>query len=197
MPWHTPRSVFYHIPKTGGTWVRKAMRNAGLDPLRCNSTCRHVLLGTSNAHATPAMTFKDETRGRFSFCFIRDPVEWYPSMWSWIPHKSKPYDGLLGDYWSDDFETWVGMLLDAWPNGFVSELYSLYVNDVDFVGRTDRLEADLARALELAGETFKVKSLHDVPPQNVRMGPPVEMTPRLKLRIERAEKWAMERYHAL
>jgi len=200
MPFKTAHAIFYHIHKTGGTWVKRAMKQAGVPRRECQTAGVHPLIGHTRAHATPRMTSEEDKKDRFSFCFVRHPAAWYRSMWMWIPNKTRPYDGPLGDYWSDDFGEWVEMMIDAFPGGFVSQLYSLYVLDVDFVGRTEQLEDGLVYALTQAGERFIEPILRAVPPQNVRasrikhIGRGI-VTPELRQRIENAERWTMDRFY--
>jgi len=201
MAWRTDKALFYAIPKTGSTWVTEATRAAGLRPHYCRTTGEARSMGLSFKHAPPTHVGDRYKKGRFQFCFVRHPVGWYRSMWAWRMRKDKPFTDVLGQAgWSDDFETWVRMVLDAWPKGFVSQMYRQFTPHVDFVGRQENLEDGLVYALRQAGETFDEDALRATPPQLVRAGDPrweplCKGTPELVERIEAVEAWTMERFY--
>ena len=161
----TERMVFYHIPKTGGTWVKVALANAGV-PYRAtrNIKAPHPF-NLKKAHATPDIVVPREVAGKFAISFVRKPLDWYSSYWSFRSRKGArrdekfPADGL----WSDDFDQFVNNLLDAFPGGFVTTLYQFYLgrdaDKVDFIGRQEHLADDLVQALTLAGEDFDEAAL--------------------------------------
>lgn len=60
--------VFIHLPKTGGVWVRAALEAAGRAPMSRRVT--HV----------PASEVPVEYQGLPMFGFVRDPWDWYCSM---------------------------------------------------------------------------------------------------------------------
>jgi len=81
----------------------------------------------------------------FSFCFERNPWDKAVSWWAWF-HRGQP-----GLRFPEDFEAW---LLDPQLEGLFSEWY-MYTRRgtiaVDFVGRFERLQADLVHALAEIG----------------------------------------------
>lgn len=60
-----PKSVFYHVPKTGGSWVAEGVKQAFKD--------YEVPYGYG--HASPVQCAVDKP----SFCFVRNPYTWYRS----------------------------------------------------------------------------------------------------------------------
>ena len=168
----TRNLVIYHIPKCGGTWVKVALENAGVRyrPVR-NVKGEHPF-NLKIAHATPDVVVPSAKRGRMGVAFVREPVAWYTSYWSFRSRKGArrdekfPADGL----WSDDFDQFVNNVLDAFPSGFVTELYQYFVGagleKVDFVGKQESLVDDLVHALRVAGERFDEKGLRDTARQN-------------------------------
>lgn len=155
----TERSIFYHVPKTGGTWVARAMANAGVECRNASvRKMRHPLAPMiGRTHAAPACVREADKEGRFSFCFIREPLEWYRSFWC-EKRRARKKAWWLEDTFFLGFEDWVNRMLDERP-GFVTELYGHFVGQVHFVGRTEALSDDLARALELAGEEYDLDAL--------------------------------------
>lgn len=183
------RSVFFHIPKTGGVWVRRAIAHAGIRTLEIGNA--PVLDG--NTHNRP----KDVSlQGRFTFSFVRHPLDWYVSYWSYRMLEGLWKKGMLDACMSDDFDRFLRNALRRFP-GYLSDFYEEYLGPppgmLHFVGRTENLAADLVRALRLAGEDFDEERLLTTPRQNISAIRPI-CTPELRERVLRAEEKAMVRF---
>ena len=202
----TGKAIIYHIPKCGGTWVKVALEEAGLDYKPARNLKGPQPFNLKIAHATPDVVVPSTKKGRLGITFVREPIAWYTSYWSFRSRKGArrddkfPADGL----WSDNFDEFVNNILDAFPGGFVTELYQYYVgedlNKVDFIGRQETLIDDLVDALEMAGESFEAGMLRATPPQNQSLNiwkrQCVLRDDTLK-RIHDAESWVYEKfYHA-
>jgi hypothetical protein len=197
----TDRSVFYHVPKTGGVWVKEAMRRGGLRYGRCRNRRMHHPFGLKREHATPEVVVEADKTGRFSFCFVRHPEAWYRSFWAYRA-KTGWLDGKFpaDRCWDDLYDAFVDNVTEVYPLGFVSTLYQFYVNDVTFVGRQESLADDLVRALTMAGEEFDEEKLRAVGLRNVAgEWPKWQETCRLSAgtrgRMLWAERWALERFY--
>ncbi|RAJ42428.1 hypothetical protein K353_02783 [Kitasatospora sp. SolWspMP-SS2h] len=136
-------------PKTGSTWIRRKIRELGLafEDVGDPGMREHDLLA-------------DFDRSAYSFvgAFVRDPLEWYRSYWSYRMEKGwRPQYPLDEHCESDDFETFVRRAVTTLP-GALGNIYASYVGEpgaeVDFVGRQEDLREDFARFLDLAGERF-------------------------------------------
>ncbi|MFJ4677365.1 MULTISPECIES: hypothetical protein [unclassified Kitasatospora] len=136
-------------PKTGSTWIRRKIRELGLafEDVGDPGMREHDLLA-------------DFDRSAYSFvgAFVRDPLEWYRSYWSYRMEKGwRPQYPLDEHCESDDFETFVRRAVTTLP-GALGNIYASYVGEpgaeVDFVGRQENLQEDFARFLDLAGERF-------------------------------------------
>ncbi|KOV63448.1 hypothetical protein [Streptomyces sp. MMG1121] len=136
-------------PKTGSTWIRRKIRELGLafEDVGDPAMREHDLLA-------------DFDRSRYSCvgAFVRDPLEWYRSYWSYRMEKGwRPQYPLDEHCQSEDFETFVRRAVTVLP-GALGNIYTSYVGapgeEVDFIGRQENLAEDFARFLELAGETF-------------------------------------------
>jgi hypothetical protein len=202
----TDKFVFYHIPKTGGIWVKEAIRHAGIKHGRCRDRkgVGHPF-GLKREHATPAVAQEGCSAGRFSFCFVRHPVSWLKSHWCYrvqtgILDEKTPIDRL----WEDDFEWFVRRVLTHYPGGYVTQLYQYYVGPnadrMDFIGRQENLADDLVTALTLAGETFDEQALRGYGRRNIAAARP-EMRALCELSedVERAvidtERWVMDTFY--
>lgn len=198
----TAKVIFYQIPKTGGTWVRVAMRNAGLRLNYCQGSDKHEF-DLRRDHATPNVIHQRYKPSHFSFCFVRHPVNWYQSFWSYRMKTRRFWNRRFPPdrYWSDDFDKFVSNVLSAFPDGFVTALYQYYVDDVDYVGRQETLADNLVEALHLGGETFDEVSLRATPPQNVvasdpKYGSQCHVSSTLREEIVKVERQVLERFYA-
>ena len=200
----TDRFIFYHIPKCGGTWVKVALKNAGIRYRTPRWSDEPHPFNLKHAHSTPDNVAPRAKEGRFSFCFVRKPASWYQSYWAFRSRKGArrdqhfPADGL----WSDDFDQFVNNLLDAYPSGFVTTLYQYYTGaeceKVDYVGRQEYLSLNLAYALGLAGESCDVSALATTPQQNMapdRWIARAVLSEATESRVAECERWVLERFY--
>jgi len=201
----TQKSIVYHIPKCGGTWVKQAMKAAGLRYRPTRNVRGSHPFNLKRAHATPDVVTWRARRMRFGITFVRRPAGWYRSYWAFRSRKGArrdegfPADGL----WSDDFDQFVSNILDAYPNGFVTTLYQYYVGEdcekVDFVGRQEHLADDLVLALMLAGEDFDEEALRATPRANRsprRWKRKTGLSNATKRKLKEAEQWVWETFYA-
>lgn len=196
----TARMIFYHVPKTGGAWVKVAMRAAGLRLNKCKGTDWHEF-DLRRDHAAPSAVCQKHKRGHFSFCYVRHPAEWYRSFWAYR-YKSRRFNRRFpaDRCWAEDFNEFVDNMLVTFPDGFVTALYGYYVDDVCYVGRQETLADNLVEALRLGGETFDEAALRATPPQNVVAGNPkygdrCNIDPVMRERIMETEQWVMDRFY--
>lgn len=185
-----PRSIFFHVQKTDGNWIREAIARAGIPhkevgPSREFEPNRHV-------------TFRSvETRGKFLFAFVRHPLAWYTSFWIYRMFNGWRIDDVLDPCLSPDFETFLQNVLRRFPKGHLTQRYELYLGPspgvLDFVGRTERLADDLVRALRLAGEEFNEERLRRTPFQSSSLLRHV-ISDRLKAALLCSERRVLERF---
>ncbi|MFI9062441.1 tetratricopeptide repeat protein [Streptomyces sp. NPDC053429] len=156
MALHLTRSnaLLLLTPKTGSTWIRKKIRELGIpvEEIGDPAMREHDLLA-------------DFDRSQYGFvgAFVRDPLEWYRSYWSYRMEKGwRPQYALDEHCESDVFETFVRRAVTTLP-GALGNIYSSYVGapgeEVDFIGRQEDLQSDFARFLTLAGEDFDAEVL--------------------------------------
>jgi len=191
-----PHSIFFHIPKTGGSWVRRAIVNAGIPANEVmgqnfyDKRSIHTVLDTLY-HAFPVDV---HAHGKFRFTFVRHPLTWYQSMWAHHAHI-----GWSSDYYSRPytFGAFVEHTLNMRP-AHLSLVYRFY-GDVEYIGRTETLADDLVHALRMAGEEFDEARLRATPRINelASLSPwkeQCEYTPELTARVTEAEREAFERF---
>lgn len=201
----TEKSVIYHIPKCGGSWVKEAIKRSGIEFHLCHEVAKHEW-GLGRNHSTPANIDPNCRDGKFAFCFVRMPVEWYRSIWSYRMKKlrqgRKRAKKFPADWaWDDDPGKFANNLCDLFPNGFVSELYENYTPFCNYVGHQENLREDLAEALALAGEDFDPIVLQRLGKKNSVASLPqwqreCTLSPKTQRRIERVEHRILETWYA-
>ena len=151
-----PNSVFFHIPKTGGTWVDASLEKAFPD-----SYIKMNLDFGFPADITGIHIPRSKVKlNKFSFAFVRHPLSWYKSYFrfkqlagkKWTTYKD---DGnkLSKDCAADGFGEFMDNVMEYFPEGY----YHTVVREnegVDYVGRQEYLYFDLCTALEMAEEEF-------------------------------------------
>jgi hypothetical protein len=162
-----PKSLFIHIPKTGGSWVRDAIQRAGIptDEILPSSA-----VGISWAAAMHASSHC--ITDRFRFAFVRHPLTFYQSYWCYKMQvgwsQENAFEAKIA---SESFPEFVRSVLHVCPTGWVTTMYiralGYAFSNVEYIGRTERLVDDLVTALRLAGESFDEERLRATPPKNV------------------------------
>ncbi len=183
-------AVFLHVPKTGGSWVKAAIRNAGIDA--------EEYIVDGDLHGDLSYCPFPE---RFVFAFVREPLSLYESYWrfktagAWDTRN--PFDMECG---APTFAAFVDNVLRLEP-AWCSRMFEDYVgrtpaDEVDFVGRFESLADDLVRALQLSGTTFDEQRVRATPPINVSTvtRERARWTPELATRVSASEQRAILRF---
>ncbi|MEK7563136.1 MAG: sulfotransferase family 2 domain-containing protein [Patescibacteria group bacterium] len=197
-----PHSIFFHIPKTGGSWVRSAVSNAGIpvNEIIKVPAKKHLSAGTL-MHTCPTDVHLTD---RFRFAFVRHPLTRYQSYWCFrMLHGWDSELQIDRICQNDNFEKFVWAVLTEAPEGWVTRNYCKFLgNDfrfLDFVGRMENLADDLVTALTLAGESFDEQALRATPPLNVSSVLPewqvrCSYSPDLRAAVCKAEWRVMEHF---
>lgn len=157
------RMLFVHVQKTGGSTVETVLRNTIPDAESVSG-----LPGSRHARLRAALREHPDYREFWTFGFVRNP---WARMWSWYSmierrgQTAKQGNERVrlrverSDFWSSvlaeipDFEAFVLKGPDRFPRLHVPQITYLRAKGrtADFIGRTERLDADLAVACEHIG----------------------------------------------
>ena len=75
---YTDKSIFLHTPKTGGAWVTYNLKNLGILKMRDKGSS--IYFGGLSIHNIP-------DAGTPKWCFVRNPLEWYKSIYSYAKKR--------------------------------------------------------------------------------------------------------------
>ena len=195
-----PKSIYIHLMKTGGWSVRDALSRMGLNR------------GEIGRDHNPASLLPLPPKVRpFTFVFVRHPLSWYRSYWAyrmqagWRVHARQPITGwqtfgsvLDHECRADDFKTWMHNVLAYVPEGFLTRIYRIYTEGVNYTGRVESFSDDLCRALTLAGETFSPLIIRELPKRNVTSSTCVAVatfSPALAKKVMAVESYVVEKWN--
>jgi len=157
----TDKSIFLHIPKTSGVWIRHAYKV-------CKIACSEI--GEQHSHFPLLSKYQppEYYNDRLIYTFVRHPLTWYQSRWAFrVKHGWRAQHPLDYNCASNDFVTFVENALRYKPDGWVTEEFCNYIDSVprmiDFVGRCEYLVTDMVKVLTLAGETFSENGIRSIP----------------------------------
>jgi len=171
-------AVFLHIPKTGGNWVTKILKE--LELVKGHVGHKHTDVDNFIApHITGSKALLKYTAHRllnpisskhkpYMFCFVRNPLTWYESWFSYMEMPVRRWS-LWGN--KDDIYNWhPSSVLNGLGNcsfadfvrnvntkrpGYVTELYGWYTKyNIDFIGKQESLADDLIKVLKIMKVDF-------------------------------------------
>lgn len=149
MSYYLPNSVFLHIPKTGGSWVKRVIQNLKLDIKREDEGWHSVQL----------------LPGKFTFAFVRHPLTWYQSIWAYCWKEKHWHYGQhvkLACCKDADFDAFIDKVASRFPKGFLNNFYAKWTKHCHFVGKYENMYNDLVTALQTAKEKFDPQIVLDM-----------------------------------
>jgi len=145
------KAIFFHMPKTGGSWVRIALRRATM------------VLAEINRHLTPREVRHNNL---YTFTFVRHPLTFYQSFWAYKMRSGWKSEGI-DTFRNDDFNLFVSNVVEQAP-GWCSRMMDRHIgHKMKFIGKCENIVDDTVTALKNAGQKFDQKILVETPPENV------------------------------
>lgn len=141
-------------------------------------------------HATPEEARADPAWAprAVQFAIVRHPATWYASLWAhrmderWCAISARDWFSQASiDRWavltkrckSRTFPDFVRRCVDAFPDGWLSSLYDIYLTPGMRIGRFENLVSDTISILKEAGENPDEHLIRTTGPKNVRGSLPV------------------------
>ena len=171
--------IFFHTPKTGGSWVRRAIGNS-----------TEVILELLK-HPLPRMI---KHKPIFTFAFVRHPLTWYRSYWAYKNRVGWRPEPGMDDLRSDTFDGFLNNVLNH-GSGYLSLMFDRRLgHHIGFVGKYENLVEDLVYAMKKSGQQFDEKALRETPPENVSPEYP-KYNMDLAKKILKAEEAVLKRFN--
>jgi len=142
-----------------------------------------------------------DVRESYKFCFVRNPFGWYESNFKFMRDLGWPSfarDGAwhptecLRALRADSFDAFIANVLRERP-GFLSCMYSGFVSEADFVGKTENLPGDLEKALRRSGVSTSALSFN-LDPVNTSSDADIVWDEDLRDEIYRTEYASFKRF---
>lgn len=154
------RTLILTPAKTGSTWLRQALTAAGVEWSE-EGPPESQGQGGLEVHARAH---------EFVAAFVRHPVNWYMSYWSYRMEGGwRERFHLDRTCRANDFTQFVRLVASNVP-GFLGAMFERFCGPpeapVEFIGRQERLAQDLATLLELRDEPFHEEALWSHPRAN-------------------------------
>jgi len=165
-------AIFFHIPKTGGTWVHHALENSGIK----------IELFTPNGF--PHSNYEDENiEDKYTFAFVRHPMNWYKSYWCWRIATGWEKDWQIDiKCRNNNFTRFIQNVVE-YQCPFVTRIYDHHIGfpkQLTFVGKQENLANDLVTVLNHLEVDFDEKKLRKTARQKVSLQNPACPTPLYK-----------------
>lgn len=152
--------VFVHIPKTGGTSIKRALYDY-YDAGQLSFDGERVTdLNGYRPHVVMSEELSARYEGYFKFGFVRNPWSWHASIWKFFQRPDRNNKLITGVSF-DDYLAEVCSGRTRLPYGR-NQADWLYDGDrllVDFVGRFERLRDDFAYVVDRVGVPLSATEL--------------------------------------
>ena len=145
-------SRFLHFPKTGGIWVSECLKDNGIDFYEIDP--EHICRGGHTG-------YHHKWQGGFSFSFIRNPFDWYKSLFKFNKATKK-----VPDWNMHDINAFVPQIIKRGNSLCDLSKYYFGTNyEISFIGKYENLCEDLIEALDFAIELIdeeKIRKFSEV-----------------------------------
>ncbi len=180
-----PNSVFIHIRKTGGTWVRSAIAAAGIPTEE-----------VGEEHSTYAQ-IKHLIGDRKVFSFIRHPLSLLKSYWAfrtvtfWPDVTNEP--GSIEANPCGDLHDWLEWVCDKHP-GYVGKMYANALPPKVMLFRSEEATVRLVQILRYIGHPLSLQDAQRIclkPRENVTNSDALYVPKRIRELVTYKEQFAI------
>lgn len=158
-------TVFFHFPKTGGTFFREVVGGiTKTTPIKTKGFRNHV-----------PMSAVDMTKYYDSIVFVRHPIAWYESTWKFlkdlnaageVSFNPRAYNSIkhLNKFYDDTFFVYMEGIIRNCPNHYQTEFFQFVdVDKVTHIGRTEHMKHYLHEILDKIGIDHERNMIFDAP----------------------------------
>lgn len=199
-----PHSVFFHIPKTGGTFVTEVIKKSGIE-YEAYEPKFYDEYNLQSQHVDPDFIPSNLMNNKKSFAFVRNPYTWYQSMYAfrarnkWGDYKTFILDRMCR---ADSFKEFVKRVCEVFPAGFLTIKYKRFLGDnldkINYIGKQETLRADLIDILSKVGDNIEKRIIMNTLQNNRASSLPswcnkVQYDDETGKLIRKVESWAFER----
>lgn len=148
------------MPRTGGTWIQEVL--SGTTSFRQRGLREHISW-TEIVHSPEPW---DAWRKRTPFGFVRNPITWYQSIWTFYQIKGKkPFYPIPSPRPRESFRDFVLRISSDTP-GALGFVYDYYLLGVKHIGRFENLRGELVRLMSVLGDPVHPTDVLQKPPRN-------------------------------
>ena len=147
------QGIFFHIPKTGGVFVRRAIHG-----LTAFCGCKEI---GDSPHNDPLSVDVDLSQF-LTFCVVRNPLSWYKSTYRYevqyeekiekLPDWAMKYQEFARG--GKSFQQFIELTLAEYPNGAATEMFTRFYPHVDIVLKTETLTETLGEVIRQGGVKY-------------------------------------------
>jgi hypothetical protein len=154
-----PNSMFFHVGRTAGHWVRYVIKRMDIPTTEVGAF-----------HDWPSrINMTTEQSKKLSFCFIRHPLDWLRSYWMHQMYHGWDDCSYSRYIKSDNFSEFLANAIEAYPSGPVSIVYAPFLDQCSFIGRQESLVNDMVHVLGRARESFVPEILYKTKSKNAEI----------------------------
>jgi hypothetical protein len=155
--------LFVHTKKTGGTFIKHTFMRSGYkitNPWREEESQIFEHMPVRELHQT-----FPQLKEIPSFCFVRDPIQWYRSLYCWLAVMKNP-TGWKADINQESFEKYMENVFEHFPRYASHQIlvpagYGFNVLDNQIFGT--RVVTDIGKYETLLQDLYAIADRHGLP----------------------------------
>lgn len=187
------KSIFIHVPRTGGQWVRSVLRKA----------YQGIEKEVGDSHCSVRDLDKDLLEKYKTFGFVRHPANWVMSRWSHLNAKKELTSKTLPKlhkrfhdvFVKDSFQKTVENIIENDPN-LVCDTFDKQLQGCDFIGRLEDQPRSLSLILKCCSERFNPNWATSVDPINQSSKRKLVLSTKVNDKFLRSNQAILDRWYS-